>query len=348
MEINIQNRAIGNKKPPFIIAEISANHGGDIEIAKKTIQSAKDSGADAVKLQTYTPDTMTIDCDNPDFLINEGLWKGRNLYELYQEAYTPYEWHPELFSFCKEIGIICFSTPFDESAIDLLEDLNTPAYKVASFELTDHLLLKNIAETKKPVIMSSGMATLEEIAEAFEILTTHGTKEIAILHCVSGYPTEVKYANLQTIIDLKNQFNCIIGLSDHTLSNSAAIASISLGAAIVEKHFILDKNLGGPDSVFSIEPEQFKRLKNSTTEAWESLGSINYDLKGEEVSMVKFRRSLYVVKDMLKGEAFNSSNLRRIRPGKGIEPKYFESILGKKALRDINYGTALNWEMVGE
>ena len=311
MELNIQNRLIGAMQEPFIIAELSANHGGDIELAKKTIQSAKNSGADAIKLQTYTPDTMTIDCQNPDFLIDEGLWKGRNLYDLYKQAYTPYEWHSELFSFSQDIGIICFSTPFDETAIDLLEDLNTPAYKVASFELTDHVLLKNIAKTEKPVIMSSGMATLEEISDAYEILIGGGTKEIAILHCVSGYPTEVKYANLNTISDLKKNFDCVIGLSDHTISNSAAIASISLGACLVEKHFILDRNIGGPDSDFSIEPDQFKELKKGTTEAWESLGSVNYELKGEEENMVKFRRSIYAVKDITKGELFNSSNIRK-------------------------------------
>ena len=348
MELNIQNRLIGAMQEPFIIAELSANHGGDIELAKKTIQSAKNSGADAIKLQTYTPDTMTIDCQNPDFLIDEGLWKGRNLYDLYKQAYTPYEWHSELFSFSQDIGIICFSTPFDETAIDLLEDLNTPAYKVASFELTDHVLLKNIAKTEKPVIMSSGMATLEEISDAYEILIGGGTKEIAILHCVSGYPTEVKYANLNTISDLKKNFDCVIGLSDHTISNSAAIASISLGACLVEKHFILDRNIGGPDSDFSIEPDQFKELKKGTTEAWESLGSVNYELKGEEENMVKFRRSIYAVKDITKGELFNSSNIRRIRPGNGIEPKYFESIVGKKALKDIEFGTALSWDMIND
>ena len=348
MELNIQNRLIGAMQEPFIIAELSANHGGDIELAKKTIQSAKNSGADAIKLQTYTPDTMTIDCQNPDFLIDEGLWKGRNLYDLYKQASTPYEWHSELFSFSQDIGIICFSTPFDETAIDLLEDLNTPAYKVASFELTDHVLLKNIAKTEKPVIMSSGMATLEEISDAYEILIGGGTKEIAILHCVSGYPTEVKYANLNTISDLKKNFDCVIGLSDHTISNSAAIASISLGACLVEKHFILDRNIGGPDSDFSIEPDQFKELKKGTTEAWESLGSVNYELKGEEENMVKFRRSIYAVKDITKGELFNSSNIRRIRPGNGIEPKYFESIVGKKALKDIEFGTALSWDMIND
>ena len=348
MELNIQNRLIGSEHEPFIIAELSANHGGDIELAKKTIQSAKDAGADAIKLQTYTPDTMTIDCQNPDFLIDEGLWKGRNLYDLYKQAYTPFEWHPELFSFSQDIGIICFSTPFDETAIDLLEDLNTPAYKVASFELTDHVLLKNIAQTEKPVIMSSGMATLKEISDAYEVLVGGGTKEIAILHCVSGYPTEVKYANLNTISDLKKNFDCVIGLSDHTISNAAAIASISLGACLVEKHFILDRNIGGPDSDFSIEPDQFMELKKGTTEAWESLGSVNYELKGEEENMVKFRRSIYAVKDITKGELFNSSNIRRIRPGNGIEPKYFESIVGKKALKDIEFGTALSWDMIND
>ena len=348
IDFEIAGRKIGKSFEPFIIAEISANHGGDIEVAKKTIASAKESGADAIKLQSYTPETMTIDCDKPDFLISDGLWKGRNLYELYEEAYTPFEWHEELFSFSKEVDIICFSTPFDESAIELLENLNTPVYKIASFELTDLVLVKAIAETNKPVILSSGMANLKEIHEAVETLLENGTSQLSILHCVSGYPTEVKDANLKTIEDLERQFECVIGLSDHTLSNSTAITSISFGASLIEKHFILDRGIGGPDSAFSMEPSQLRDLKSCTLEAWESIGRVSYDLKGPEKDMIKFRRSLYVVNDINKGEEFTMDNIRRIRPGYGIEPKFFHKVLGKKALRDLKFGMALKWDMVDE
>ena len=248
--MKINNREVGKEFEPFIVAEVSANHNGDIECAKNTISEAKRCGADAVKLQTYTPDTMTINSKNEDFIIKDGLWEGRNLYELYQEAYTPFEWHKELYEFAHDQDIICFSTPFDESAVELLESLDNPLYKVASFEVTDLVLLKTIAATKKPVIMSTGMANINEIEEAVETLRLNGTTELAILHCVSGYPTEPKDANLKTIVDLSERFECVVGLSDHTLSNACAISSISMGASIIEKHFIIDRSLGGPDSSF--------------------------------------------------------------------------------------------------
>ncbi len=348
MEFIINKRKIGENYDPFIIAEISANHNGDINIAKKTILAAKKYGADAVKLQTYTPDTMTIDCNSDEFLIRDGLWEGNNLYELYKEAYTPFEWHEELFSLAKDNDITCFSTPFDESAIELLESLDAPAYKVASFEVTDLTLLKNIASTKKPVIMSTGMANIEEIDEAVEVLLSNGASSLAILHCVSGYPTSPKDANLKTLTDLKKKYKCVVGLSDHTLSNSTAISAVALGASIIEKHFILDKSIGGPDSSFSITPEDLKNLKMSTKEARDCIGDVNYDLKGDESSMIKFRRSLYAVKDIKVGDKFTKNNIRRIRPGFGIEPKYFDKVLGKTAKVDIQYGTALNWDLINE
>tara|TARA_S200000501_G_scaffold372303_1_gene417041 strand:- start:492 stop:1532 length:1041 start_codon:yes stop_codon:yes gene_type:complete len=346
--MKINNRRVGREFEPFIVAEVSANHNGDIECAKNTISEAKRCGADAVKLQTYTPDTMTINSKNEDFIIKDGLWEGRNLYELYQEAYTPFEWHKELYDFANDQDIICFSTPFDESAVELLESLDNPLYKVASFEVTDLFLLKTIAATKKPVIMSTGMANIEEIEEAVETLRMNGTTELAILHCVSGYPTEPKDANLKTIADLSERFECEVGLSDHTLSNACAISSISMGASIIEKHFIIDRSLGGPDSSFSIEPDQLKNLKISTTEAWESIGNINYELKGEEENMIKFRRSLYIVEDIKAGDRLSKNNLRRIRPGYGIEPKFYQEVLNKRVKIDLKSGTALSWEMIDE
>lgn len=348
MNFKIKNRHIGKEYDPFIVAEISANHNGDIEIAKQSIISAKNSGADAVKLQTYTPDTMTINSNNDEFIIKDGLWRGKNLYKLYQEAYTPFEWHKDLFELANKIDIICFSTPFDESAVDLLESLDAPAYKVASFEVTDLTLLSYIAKTKKPVIMSTGMANLDEINEAVQTLLDNGTSELAILHCVSGYPTDPKYANLKTICDLQERYKCVIGLSDHTLSNSTAIASIPLGASIIEKHFIIDKTLGGPDSSFSITPSQLKDLKISTSEAHSAIGNISYDLKGEEANMIKFRRSLYATKDIKAGELFNTKNIKRIRPGYGIEPKFYDYVIGKTASKDIKFGTALTWNLINE
>jgi len=348
MKFSISKRDIGEDYDPYVIAEISANHNGDIEVAKASIISAKESGADAVKLQTYTPDTMTIDCDKDDFLIKDGLWKGNNLYKLYQEAFTPFEWHEELFTFAREVGITLFSTPFDESAVKLLESVNAPAYKVASFEVTDLTLLRCIASTKKPVIMSTGMANRNEIDEAVKTLFENGTSELAILHCVSGYPTTPEDANLKTIVDLKERYKCVIGLSDHTLTNSTAIASVALGASIIEKHFIIDPSMGGPDSSFSITPDQLSNLKKLTSEARNAIGKINYELKGEEKNMIKFRRSLYAVKDIKSGERFTKLNMRRIRPGYGIEPKHFEDVLGKTANKDIDFGTALNWDLINE
>ncbi len=348
MEFEISNKKIGKTQPPFVIAELSANHNGNIEVAKESIIAAKNSGADAVKLQTYTPDTMTINFDSDEFLIKDGLWKGSNLYELYEEAYTPYEWHEELFEVAKEENIICFSTPFDESAIELLESLEVPAYKVASFEVTDLTLLKNIALTKKPVIMSTGMADQDEIEEAVSTLKLNGTDRLAILHCVSGYPISPKDANLQTLVDLEKKYNCVVGLSDHTLTNATAISAVALGASIIEKHFIIDRSLGGPDSSFSITPDQLRNLKDATKEARESIGTVNYDLKGDEKSMVKFRRSLYAVKDIKLGEKFTKENIRRIRPGFGIEPKFYDEILGKTAKDNIKFGTALNWDLINE
>ena len=348
MNIKINKQEVGIGCPPYIVAELSANHGGSIDVAKETILSAKKNGADAIKLQTYTPDSMTINCNNEDFIVGNGLWKDRNLYDLYKEAYTPYEWHKELFDFANENEITCFSTPFDESAVDLLEDIDVPVYKIASFELTDTILVQRIAQTKKPVILSTGMASLEEISKTVDTLKQNGNTDLIILHCVSGYPTSAKDANLRTMIDLKDKFNCLVGLSDHTMSISTSLGAVSLGAVLIEKHYIIDRNSGGPDSSFSMEPKDLRFLKDSCTEAWQALGRVNYELKGEEKEMIKFRRSLYVVEDIKEGELFTSQNIRRIRPGYGLAPGNYNDILGRKAKKDLSFGTALRWEMIDE
>ena len=348
MKIKIEGKEISKNSTPYIVAELSANHGGSIDIAKATIASAKECGADAIKLQTYTPDSMTINCDKEEFIVNSGLWKDRNLYELYKEAYTPYEWHEELFNYAKEIGITCFSTPFDESAVDLLEDNEVPVYKIASFELTDLVLLEKIAQTEKPIILSTGMASIDEISRSINILKDNGNEELIVLHCVSGYPTSPKDANLRTMLDIEEKFQCLVGLSDHTMTHSTSLVAVTMGAVLIEKHFILDRDSGGPDSSFSMEPKDLETLRKSVDEAWEALGKVNYDLKGEEKEMIKFRRSLYAVQDIKAGEEFSPSNLRRIRPGYGIEPGEYRNILGKKAKVNIEYGTSLKWEMIDE
>ena len=337
----IDSYTISDNHPPYIIAEMSGNHNGKIDRAFKLIELAKKSGANAVKLQTYTPDTMTIDHDSLDFRVKGGLWDGNTLYELYEKAYTPWDWHKELFLKGKEIGITIFSTPFDNSAVEFLETLGAPAYKIASFENSDLPLIEKVASTKKPMIISTGMANLNEIKEAVETAHNGGCEQLALLHCVSGYPTSAEESNLKTIIDLKKRFNLVIGLSDHTLSNVTSISSISLGARIIEKHFTLDRNDGGPDASFSLEKNELLTLVQDCRDAYNSIGLINYNrTKSEEQSSV-FRRSIYIVKDIRKGEIFNNENLRIIRPGYGLPPKLFRKILGKKASRDLSRGTAM-------
>ncbi|GGF56335.1 pseudaminic acid synthase [Terasakiella brassicae] len=329
---------------PYLIAEISGNHNGSIERAKQIIAAAKNNGADCVKLQTYTPDTMTIKSSIEDFQIKGGLWDGYQLWDLYNWAHTPYEWHPDLFAYAKSIGITCISTPFDETAVDLLEDLNTPFYKIASFELTDLPLIKYIAQTKKPIIASTGMANLEEIQQAVNVIREYGGGELALLHCVSGYPTPIEQINLSTIPLLQETFKCSVGLSDHTLDNLAATLSIGFGAMIIEKHFTLARSDGGPDANFSMEPKDLNHLAQSLQRAFLAKGKASFNQKKVEEANNQFRRSIYVVKNIKKGEYFTSENIRRIRPGFGLSPQYYEKVLGTIATADLQCGTALKIE----
>lgn len=341
-EISIAGRKIGTAYPPYIIAELSANHNGKLETALKIIEEAKKAGADAVKLQTYTADTITLDCDSDEFRIHGGLWDGKTLYELYQQAHMPWDWHKPLFEHARELGITIFSSPFDNTAVDLLEDLNTPAYKIASFEAVDLPLIKYVAGTGKPMIISTGMADIEEISEAIEAAREGGCKELAVLHCVSGYPAPAGDYNLRTVPDMIDRFGLVTGLSDHTLDNTTAIASVVLGASIIEKHFTLDRSGGGPDDSFSLQPQELLALCRDTKTAWSALGQIDYGRKSSEQGNAQFRRSLYVVRDMQAGEAFTTENLRSIRPGFGLAPKHLDRVLGKKASQSIRWGTPLS------
>jgi pseudaminic acid synthase len=344
--ITIAKRKIGLDFPPYIIAEMSANHNGDIENAYKIILSAKKSGVDAVKMQTYTPDTITLNVDNEDFRVEGGLWAGRNLYDLYKEAHTPFEWHKPIFEFAKKNDVVFFSTPFDHTAVDLLEDLNTPAYKIASFELVDLPLIKYVASTKKPMIISTGMASINEIHEAIEVANEAGCKEIAILRTVSGYPAPAVDYNLNTIPDMMNRFGLVTGLSDHTIDNITAYSSIALGARIIEKHFTLDRNGGGPDDKFSLEQDEFGALCQGALISWQSLGGINYSHKESEKGSVKFRRSLYFIKEMKAGDIISPSCIKSVRPGFGLAPNNFDQIIGKRLNSNVSYGTPVNWSLI--
>lgn len=344
--IKINGTSIGEKFTPYIIAEMSANHNGDIENAFEIIKSAKLNGANAVKIQTYRPDTLTIKSEKDDFKIKEGLWKGKTLYDLYDWAHTPWEWHKDLFEFANETDVTIFSSPFDKTAVDLLEDLNTPAYKIASFEIVDLPLIRYVASTKKPMIISTGMASSEEIEEAVQTAKDAGCDEIALLHCVSGYPAPPSDYNLNTIIDIKKRFNLVTGISDHTLNNVTSIASIALGVSIIEKHFTLNRDGGGPDDTFSLEPKDLKDLCESSKIAWSSLGKIDYSRKSSELNNLKFRRSLYFIKDMKKGDSISLENVRSIRPGYGIKPKYLDLIIGKTITCDVKRGTPVKKEFI--
>jgi N-acetylneuraminate synthase len=339
--IRINGRKIGADHSPYVIAEMSANHNGDINNAYKIIDMAKTSGADAVKLQTYHPDTITMDINTPEFMIEGGLWDGQSLYELYKGAFMPWEWHQPLFDYAKEVGITIFSSPFDNTAVDLLEDLNTPAYKIASFEAVDLPLIKYVAQTGKPMIISTGMANSEEIQEAIEAAREGGCKELAILHCVSGYPAPAEDYNLRTLVDMQKKFGLVTGLSDHTIDNTTAITGVALGASIIEKHVTLDRNGGGPDDSFSLESEELRQLCVGAKTAWNSLGSIDYGRKSSEQGNIKFRRSLYVSKNIKQGEIFTKDNIRSIRPGFGLPPKYYEEILGTISKESIKAGSPL-------
>lgn len=342
--MKIENRNIGIDYPPYIIAEMSANHNGDINKAFEIIKRAKESGADAVKIQTYKPDTITLKSDLPDFQINDGLWAGKTLYELYEWAHTPWEWHAELFEYARKIGITIFSSPFDTTAVDLLEELNAPAYKIASFEAVDLQLIKYVAATGKPMIISTGMANAEEIQEAIEAAYAGGCKELAILHCVSGYPAPADDYNLRTIPDMIDRFNLITGLSDHTLDNVTAITSVALGVSIIEKHFTLDRSAGGPDDSFSLEPQELFQLCRDTKTAWSALGRVNYERKESEIGNIKFRRSLYFIRNAKKGDLITPEMIKSVRPGYGLPPKEYEKIIGKTLVRDINENNPVTWE----
>jgi len=345
--IQISSRKIGQNESTFIIAELSANHLQNFDLAVDTIKAMKKSGADAVKLQTYTPDTMTIDSDNEYFQINQGtLWDGKTLYQLYQEAYTPWEWQPKLKKIAEELGLICFSSPFDNTAVDFLEEMNVPAYKVASFEITDIPLIEYIASKGKPVIISTGIATLADIEEAVHACRRMGNDQIALLKCTSAYPALLEESNLRTIPNLADTFNTVVGLSDHTLGISAPIASVALGAKIIEKHFILDRKMGGPDAAFSMEPDEFRSMVEAVREVEKALGTVNYDLTEKTKKSREFSRSLFVAKDIKAGETFTEKNIRSIRPGFGIHPRYFNKIIGKKAINEIKKGTPLNWDLI--
>ena len=340
---------LGENNKILIIAELSANHGHDISIAKRSILLAKDAGADAVKIQTYTADTMTIDCDNEYFQVKGGtLWDGRTLYDLYSEAYTPWEWHKELFDYAKEIGIELFSTPFDFSAVDLLESLNVNRYKIASFEITDIPLIEYAASKGKPMIISTGIASLEDIEEAVSACRQNGNNDITLLQCTSQYPANPKDANLMTMVDMKNRFGVKVGLSDHTMGNEAAIIAVALGAELIEKHFIMDRAIGGPDASFSITPNELKSLSDDIKRTIDILGNVNYDLTEKKKNSRVFARSLFVVKDVKKGDTVTSENVRSIRPGYGMNPKYYHEIMGRTFLADVQKGTPLSWELIGD
>ncbi|NWG31729.1 MAG: pseudaminic acid synthase [Rhodocyclaceae bacterium] len=343
--VEIAGRKVGEGFPPYLIAELSANHNGSIERALATLEAAQRAGAHAIKLQTYTADTMTLDCDLPDFRIHSGPWAGYTLHALYEEAHTPYEWHRILFDHARRLGITIFSTPFDESAIELLERLDTPAYKIASFENTDLPLIRAVARTGKPIILSTGMASAEEIAEALDTARSNGCREIVLLHCVSSYPAPIEQANLRMIPALASRFNVPVGLSDHTLGSTAAVAAVALGACVIEKHFTLSRKEKGPDSEFSMEPEEFRRLGEEALAAWQALGSGDFVRPKAESGSKTFRRSIYFVRDLPAGAIVGPEDIRRIRPGYGLAPKHFESLLGRRLKVAVKRGMATRWEM---
>ncbi len=337
----IAQRRIGYDTPPYVIAELSGNHNGELSRALRLIDVAAEAGVDAVKLQTYRADTITIDHDGPGFRIDEGLWEGRTLYELYEEAHTPWEWHPALFDHARSLGLAIFSSPFDETAIDFLETLDVPAYKIASFEAIDIGLIMAAARTGKPLIISTGLANLDEIEQAITAARNSGDGGVALLHCVSGYPTPVGEANLATISDMAARFEANVGLSDHTMSTAVPVAAVALGAVIIEKHITLARADGGPDAEFSLEPDELAQLVTQVHDAWQARGEVGYSRKPSEAAMLPFRRSLYVVADVAEGEIFDNNNVRSIRPGLGLPPRELPQILGRRASRDLARGTPL-------
>lgn len=349
MEFEIEGKLIGDGHPTFIIAELSANHMNDYKIAEDTIKAIAKSGADAVKFQTYTPNTITLDCDNEYFQIKQGtIWDGQVLYNLYEDAFMPWDWQPKLKKLAQDLGLIVFSSPFDETSVDFLEDMDVGAYKIASFEITDIPLIEYVAGKNKPVIISTGIATKKDIELAIDTCKKQGNNNIAILKCTSSYPAPLDEINLKTIPDLKENFKTVVGLSDHTLGSDVSIASVAMGAKIIEKHFILDRNMGGLDSEFSMEPDEFKQMVDSIRNVEKALGKVSYDLSDRMKSNREFSRSLFVVEDIKKGDVLTKDNVKSIRPGFGLHPKYLNEILGKVVLRDVKRGTPFKLEFINK
>ena len=344
MKFSIDGRSIGVDHPPYVIAELSANHNGSIDRALETVDAAHRCGVHAIKLQTYTPDTMTIDSDRDEFMIKDGLWDGYKLYDLYQEAQTPFEWQEVIFEHSRKLGLTVFSTPFDESAVELLESLQAPAYKIASFELVDLPLIRHVAQTRKPMILSTGMASEKNIEEAVCTARDSGCSELLLMHCVSSYPTSIESANLRRIQALAKRFGTQCGLSDHTLGTTAAVTSIALGACAIEKHFTLNRSEKGPDSEFSLEPDELKQLCADVRDAWKALGHESVESSNSDQTSKVFRRSLFFVKDLPAGHRVGPQDVRRIRPGHGLAPKFFQDIQGKCLNRDVVKGTPVDWE----
>lgn len=345
--MKIASHQIGQGAPTYIIAEMSANHGQDFNQAVQIVRAAKEAGADAVKLQTYTPDTLTLDCDNQYFQIGSGtIWEGRNLHQLYGEAYTPWDWQPKLKVLAEELGMDCFSSPFDFTSVDFLEKMNVPAYKIASFELVDLPLIRKVAATGKPTIMSTGMASLGEIEDAVRAFREAGGKELALLKCTSAYPSPPEEMNLRTIAHLAEMFHVPAGLSDHTLGITVPVTAVAVGACIIEKHFTLSRAAGGPDAAFSLEPQEFKAMVEAVRTAERALGRVNYDVTKKEQASRMFRRSLFVVRDIAAGEKFTEQNVRSIRPSHGLAPKHYAEVIGRKAASDLSKGTPLSWDCI--
>lgn len=345
--VEINGRSIGSGYPVYIIAEMSANHHQNFDQAVKIVEAAKEAGADAIKLQTYTPDTLTIDCDNEYFCIGKGtIWEGRNLYDLYGEAYTPWDWQPKLKEITERLGLDLFSTPFDHTAVDFLEQMDIPVYKIASFEIVDLPLLRRVAQTGKPIIMSTGMATLAEIDEAVRTVREAGCEQLALLKCTSAYPAPPEEMNLRTIPHLAQAFGVPVGLSDHTLGIAVPVAAVALGARIVEKHFTLSRDVPGPDSAFSLEPHEFKAMVEAIRVAEKALGEVRYEVTEREAASRVFRRSLFVVRDVKAGEVFTEANVRSIRPGYGLHTRYLDKVIGRQAVHNIKRGTPMSWDMI--
>lgn len=346
--IEISDKKIGLNYKPFIIAEMSGNHNQSLERALEIVDAAAKAGVDALKIQTYTADTITLNISDGDFFIKDdnSLWKGKSLHELYKEAHTPWEWHEPIINRANELGMVCFSTPFDDTAVDFLEKLNTPAYKIASFENTHIPLIKRVARTGKPMIISTGMASIAELDETVQVIRQSGCDQLILLKCTSSYPSTPKNSNVRTISHMRNLFDCDVGLSDHTMGIGAAVAAVAHGATIIEKHFTLSRDDGGVDSTFSLEPDEMSQLVIETRRAWESLGGISYGATDSEKSSITFRRSIYVSEDVKKGDVLTNDNIRIVRPGKGLAPKYIDVVLGKKVKGNYHRGTALSWDMI--